>query len=135
MAKVEVDQVFPFLGRTPLQGDPGAGVATAAGLAELLVKLLNRVQATFHGIPHTLGFAGCQALLVGQVLDQGAAVIVADLQTMHDLHAADAHQPAFGGFALVTDAAIAVVAFGCVTAHALALQQVGAGLFGLELGA
>ncbi len=120
---MEVDQVLPLLGRAPLQGDTGTGVATATGFAELGVELLDGVQPALHGIPHAIGFAGRQALLVGQVLDQGAAVVVADLQAVHHLHAGDAHQPAFRRLALVADAAVGVVAFGDMAPHALVLQQ------------
>ena len=123
LAEVEVDQVFPFLGRATLQGDAGTGVATAAHLAGLVVEMLDGIEPALHSVTHAFGLAGCQALLVRQVLDQGATVIVADLQPMHHLHARNAHQPAFGGLALVTDAAVTVVTFGDVAPHALRLQQ------------
>ncbi|MCY1435930.1 hypothetical protein D9M71_520410 [compost metagenome] len=97
--------MFPLFGGTALQGDPGARVAAATHLAQMVVELLDGIQTALHGVAHALGLARRQALLVGQVLDQGAAVVVADLQAMHHLHARDAHQPALGGLALVADAA------------------------------
>ncbi|MCY1426718.1 hypothetical protein D9M71_425440 [compost metagenome] len=115
--------MFPLFGGTALQGDTGTGVATAAHLAELVVELLDGVQATFHGVAHAIGFAGRQALLVGQVLDQGTTVVVADLKAVHHLHARDAHQPAFRRLALVTDATVGIVALGNVATHALGLEE------------
>ncbi|KAF1855016.1 hypothetical protein Lal_00008416 [Lupinus albus] len=135
LAKVEVDQVLPLPGRAALQGHPCAGVAAAAHLGQLLVELLHRVEASLHGVAHALGLAGGQALLVRQVLDQGAAVVVADGEAMHHLHARNAHQPAFGRLALMADAAVAVAALGNVAAHALALEQGRALLHCLGLGA
>ncbi len=123
LAEVEVDQVLPFLRRASLQGYTGAGVATATGFAELGIEVFHGIEPALHGVAHAIGFARRQALLVGQVLDQGAAIVVADLQPMHDLHAGDAHQPAFRGLALVADAAVGVVAFRDVASHALVLQQ------------
>jgi len=120
---VEVDQVLPLLGRAALQGDASTRVAAATGFAELGVEMLDRVQPALHGVAHPIGFAGRQALLVGQVLDQRATVVVADLQAVHHLHASDAHQPAFRRFTLVADAAVGIVAFGDMAPHALVLQQ------------
>ncbi|MDT4862590.1 hypothetical protein FQZ97_972540 [compost metagenome] len=122
-AEVEVDQVFPFLERTALQRHPCSGVATTASLVYWLVELLDRVKPTLERIAHTLGLARCQPLLVGQVLDQGAAIILIDLDAVHDLHPRDAHQPALGGLALVADATQFVVAFGGVAGHALRVED------------
>jgi len=115
--------MLPFLGRPALQSDTGTGVATAAGFADDRVEVLDGIEPAFHGVAHAIGFAGRQALLVGQVLDQGATVVITDLQAVHDLHAGDAHQPAFGRFALVADAAVGIVTLGDMAPHALVLQQ------------
>ncbi|MNN42206.1 hypothetical protein D3C81_1563680 [compost metagenome] len=126
LAHVEIDQVIPLLRRATLQRHPRTRVAATAHLGEQCVELLHRVQTALHGIAHAIGFAWRQALLVGQVLDQGAAIFLTDLQAMHDLHAADAHQPAFRGLALVADAAQAIVGLGGMAAHAFRGQQGGA---------
>ncbi|MNV37036.1 hypothetical protein D3C71_1285390 [compost metagenome] len=116
MAEVEVHQALPFLGRTPLQGHPRTGVAAAAHLTGLVIELLDGIEPAFQRITHAVGFARCQALGVGQVFDQRAAVVIADLQTVHGLHPGNAHQPAFRRLALVADAAQGVIGFGGVTA-------------------
>ncbi|MNN52109.1 hypothetical protein D3C81_1667890 [compost metagenome] len=123
---MEIDQVIPFLRRTPLQRHPRTGVAAAAHLGDQRIELLHRVQATLHGIAHAIGLARRQALGVGQVLHQRAAVVIADPQAVHDLHAGDGHAPAFRRLALVADAAQAVVAFRRMAAHALLFEQGGA---------
>ncbi|MNZ23818.1 hypothetical protein D3C78_409450 [compost metagenome] len=123
LAEVEVHQAFPLLGRPTLQGDPRTGVAAAAHLAGLLVELLDGVEPTFQCIAHAVGFARCQALGIGEVLDQRTTVFIADLQAVHDLHAGNAHQPAFGGLALVTDTAQGIVGFRGMTALAGFLED------------
>jgi hypothetical protein len=95
-----------------LQGNPRTGVAATAHLAGLLVELLGGVEPAFQCITHAVGLARCQALGVGQVLDQRPAVFIADLQTVHGLHPGDAHQPALRRLALVADAAQGVIGFG-----------------------
>ncbi|MNH08583.1 hypothetical protein D3C79_680040 [compost metagenome] len=116
VAEVEVHQALPLLSRSTLQGHPCTGVAAPAHLAGLLVKRFDGVEAAFQRVTHPLGLARCEALSVGQVFDQGAAVVIADLQTVHGLHPGNAHQPPFRGLALMTDAAQGIVSFGRVTA-------------------
>ena len=123
LPEVEVHQPLPFLSRTPLQGNPRAGVATGAHLRGLLVEMFDRVQASLQGIAHAVRFARRQALSVSQVFDQGPAILIADLQAVHGLHPGNAHQPAFRGFALVADTAQAVVGFGDMTAHTVLLED------------
>ncbi|MNQ86240.1 hypothetical protein D3C85_1014280 [compost metagenome] len=123
LAQMEVDQALPLLRRAPLQGDPRTGVAAAAHLLGLVVDGFNRVEPTLQGVAHTLGFARCQALGIGQVLDHRATVFVTDLQVVHGLHARNAHQPAFRGLALVADAAQGILALGRMTALAGLLED------------
>ncbi|MCY1362997.1 hypothetical protein D9M69_497390 [compost metagenome] len=122
-AEVEVDQAFPLLERPTLQRNPRAGVAAGAHLVHRFVELLHRVQPALQGIAHALGFARRQALLVGEELDQGAAILVLDLHAVHDLHPRDAHQPALRRLALVADATQRVVAFGGMAEHALGVED------------
>ncbi|MNO73040.1 hypothetical protein D3C76_639990 [compost metagenome] len=123
LADVEIDQMIPLLRRTTLQCHSRTGVATAAHLGDQRIELLHRVQATLHGIAHAIGFARRQALGVGQVLHQRAALVIADLHAVHDLHAGDGHAPAFRRLALVADAAQTVVAFRGMATQAVLLQQ------------
>ena len=131
MAEVEVHQTLPFLGRTPLQSDPRTGVAAATHLAGLVVELLDGIEPAFQRITHAIGLARRQPLGVRQVLDQGATVVIADLQTVHGLHPGDAHQPAFRGLALVTDATEGVIGFGGVTTLTRFLED-GLGVAGCQ---
>jgi len=100
---LQVDKLHQYY--TPLQRDPRTGVAAAAHLAGLVIKMLDGIQAPLQRITHAVRFAGGQALCIGQVLDQRAAVVIADLQVVHGLHSGDGHQPAFRRFALVADSA------------------------------
>ncbi|MNO64766.1 hypothetical protein D3C76_555030 [compost metagenome] len=122
-AEVEVHELLPLRRRAALQGDARAGVTAGAHLLEVGIELLDGVQAALQGVTHALGLARRQALPVGEELDHIAALLVADLQAIHDLHARNAHQPAFRRLALVADAAQGIVAFRRMARHAFGVED------------